>query len=45
AIAANLALGCNLQDAVRRAVAYVHQALAAGYHVGASSVCVLKHRN
>lgn len=44
AIAANLALGAPLTDAVALAVDYVHRALQASYRPGAGPVSVLGHR-
>lgn len=44
AIAANLAKGVALADAVATAVAYVQRALAASYQPGQGSVSVLGHR-
>lgn len=44
AIAANLALGASLPDAVAVAIDYVHRALLASYRPGAGHVSVLGHR-
>ncbi|KRE89644.1 hydroxymethylpyrimidine/phosphomethylpyrimidine kinase [Frateuria sp. Soil773] len=43
AIAAELAKGCAPRSAVRRAVAYVHRALAQGYRAGGGTVRILRH--
>jgi hydroxymethylpyrimidine/phosphomethylpyrimidine kinase len=43
AIAAELAKGLSPRSAVRRAVAYVHRALAYGYRPGGGEIHVLKH--
>jgi len=43
AIAAELAKGCTPRSAVRRAVAYVHRALAQGYRAGGGAVHLLRH--
>ena len=45
AIAANLALGDSLIDAVGKAIEYVHRALAAGYRPGRGNLRVLDHLN
>jgi hydroxymethylpyrimidine/phosphomethylpyrimidine kinase len=44
AIASNLASGNALEDAVRRAIDYVHRAMAAGYEPGQGRLRVLDHR-
>ena len=44
AIAANLALGDSMEDAVRRAIGYVHRAMAGGYEPGKGRLRVLDHR-
>jgi hydroxymethylpyrimidine/phosphomethylpyrimidine kinase len=43
AIAANLALGESMGSAVRRAIGYVHRAIAAGYEPGKGKLRVLDH--
>jgi hydroxymethylpyrimidine/phosphomethylpyrimidine kinase len=43
AIAANLALGESLDDAVGHAVDYVHRAMAAGYEPGKGKLRILAH--
>lgn len=44
AIAANLALGLALEDAVEASVGYVHRALLASYRPGRGRISVLGHR-
>ena len=43
AIAANLALGEAMEEAVRRAIGYVHRAMAGGYEPGKGKLRVLDH--
>jgi hydroxymethylpyrimidine/phosphomethylpyrimidine kinase len=43
AIASNLALGDSMDVAVRRAIGYVHRAMAAGYEPGRGKLRVLNH--
>jgi len=44
AVASNLALGEAIEDAVRRAIDYVHRAMTAGYEPGKGKLRVLDHR-
>ncbi len=44
AIASNLALGDSIENAVRRAIDYVHRAMTAGYEPGKGKLRVLAHR-
>ena len=44
AIAANIALGASLEDAVGHAIEYVHRAMSAGYEPGKGKLRVLDHR-
>jgi len=44
AVASNLALGDSIEDAVRRAIDYVHRAMTAGYEPGKGKLRVLDHR-